>query len=114
MQEAYAHFKTEATNVQATYQPQTVNTDGWSGTQNAWLALFPNIVLILCFLHGFLKIRDRCKRLKPHFQMICTRVWDAYHAASATLFLTKIGELKNSGHPNAGAGSRAGGAPEVM
>jgi hypothetical protein len=26
--------------------------------------------------------------------MICTRVWDAYHAALATLFLTKIGELK--------------------
>ena len=55
LQEAYAHFKTEATDVQATYQPQTVNTDGWSGTRNAWLALFPNIVLILCFLHGFPK-----------------------------------------------------------
>jgi len=94
LQEAYGHFKTEAANVQATYQPQTVNTDGWSGTQNAWRALFPNIALILCFLHGFLKIRDRCKRLKTHFQMIGARVWDAYHAASATLFLTKIDELK--------------------
>ncbi len=86
LQEAYGHFKTEARNVQATYQPQTVNTDGWSGTQTAWQALFPHIVLILCFLHGFLKIRDRCKRLKTHFQMICTRVWETYHATTAALY----------------------------
>jgi hypothetical protein len=94
LQEAYGHFKTEARNMQVDYQPQTVNTDGWSGTQTAWQALFPNIILILCFLHGFLKIRDRCKRLKTHFQMICTRVWETYHAATATLFLSKIDELK--------------------
>ena len=29
LQEAYGHFKTEAQNVQADYQPTTVNTDGW-------------------------------------------------------------------------------------
>ena len=94
LQEAYSHFKTEAHNVQADYQPTTVNTDGWQGTQNAWRALFPNIALLLCFLHGFLAIRDRCKRLPAHFPMICTRVWDCYHATTATLFLTKINELK--------------------
>lgn len=94
LQEAYSHFKAEAHNVQADYQPTTVNTDGWQGTQNAWRALFPNIALILCFLHGFLAIRDRCKRLPAHFQMICTRVWDCYHTPTATLFLTKISELK--------------------
>lgn len=94
LQEADSHFKTEAHNVQADYQPTTVNTDGWPGTQNAWRALCPNIALILCFLHGFLAIRDRCNRLPAHFQMICTRVWDCYHAPTATLFLTKIGELK--------------------
>jgi hypothetical protein len=94
LQEAYGHFKAEAQNMQADYQPTTVNTDGWQGTRNAWQALFPNITSILCFLHGFLTIRDRCKRLKAHFQMICTRVWDCYHAATVTLFLTKISELK--------------------
>ena len=94
LQEAYGHFKTEAQNVQADYQPTTVNTDGWQGTQNAWLKLFPAITTILCFLHGFLKIRDCCKRLKAHFPAICTRVWDIYHAPTSALFLAKVSELK--------------------
>ncbi|MCA1807559.1 MAG: hypothetical protein LC687_06910 [Actinobacteria bacterium] len=40
-------------------RPKTVNTDGWFSTQNAFTTLFPGIVTILCFLHGFLKVRDR-------------------------------------------------------
>lgn len=94
LQEAYGHFKTEAQNVRADYQPQTVNTDGWKGTQTAWLKLFPTITIIVCFLHAFLKIRDCCKRMKEHFPTICTRVWEVYHAATEDLFLAKVGELK--------------------
>ena len=95
LQEAYGHFQTEARNLCADYQPKTVNTDGWKGTQNAWLELFPTITVILCFLHGFLKIRDCCKRMKSHFREICTRVWDIYRAATPTLFMTKVSELKD-------------------
>jgi len=59
---AYGHFKDEAQHVNPDYQPQTVNTDGWFATQNAWRALFATITVMQCFLHAFLKIRDRAKR----------------------------------------------------
>jgi hypothetical protein len=92
--EAYQQFKTEAQNVKPDYQPATVNTDGWAATQLAWQSLFANIVLIACFLHAFIKIRDRCKRMQEHFSDICKRVWDTYHAATPQLFMDKCAALK--------------------
>ena len=59
---AYGRFRDEAAAVSAEYAPETVNTDGWKATQAAWRTLFPKVVVILCFLHGFLKIRDRCRK----------------------------------------------------
>jgi hypothetical protein len=73
---AYGHFKQEAQRLVSDYQPQTVNTDGWSPTQLAWQALFPAVILILCFLHAFLSIRNRGKHLKDTCQTIQQRVWD--------------------------------------
>lgn len=92
--EAYTHFKTEAQDVNPAYAPQTVNIDGWSATQLAWQALFPKIIVILCFLHSFIKIRDRCKRLKDHYAVLKTRVWNAYHAADPAAFTQRIAELE--------------------
>jgi hypothetical protein len=57
LQKAYGVFQKEALAVAPKYKPETVNTDGWSGTQSAWMMLFPTIVLIRCFLHAWLKIR---------------------------------------------------------
>jgi hypothetical protein len=91
---AYQQFKTEAQNVNPDYQPTTLNTDGWAATQSAWRNLFVNIVLIACFLHAFIKIRDRCKRMQTHFSDLCKRVWDIYHAASPQLFLEQSATLK--------------------
>lgn len=91
---AYGHFKTEAQNVTAAYKPATVNTDGWEATQAAWRALFTQITVILCFLHAFIKIRERCKRLKDLYGEIQTRVWDAYRALDAEAFTRKIAALK--------------------
>ena len=91
---AYGQFKAEAQNVKPDYQPATVNTDGWAATQLAWQNLFVNVVLIACFLHAFIKIRDRCKRMQTHFSDICKRVWDAYHAASPQLFMDQCAALK--------------------
>ena len=51
-------FQDEARNVTPEYVPQTVSTDGWKGTPAAWKALFPKVVILLCFLHAWLKIRD--------------------------------------------------------
>lgn len=92
--EAYGHFKQEAHSLNPNYQPQTVNTDGWSATQLAWKALFPTITLILCFLHAFLSIRSRGKHLKETFQAITQRVWDIYHADQALSFLQQITDLQ--------------------
>lgn len=84
--DAYGQFQQEAQRLAPTYTPKTVNTDGWDATQKAWQTLFPHLVIIECFLHAFLKIRDRCKRLKSLYPEILRRVWDAYHATDAATF----------------------------
>ena len=61
---AYQVFKDEACDVSPKYAPKTVSTDGWKGTQAAWKMLFTKVVILLCFLHGWLKIRDRAKQLR--------------------------------------------------
>ena len=92
---AYRYFQQEAQQLKADYAPQTVNTDGWAATQAAWLALFPFIVIIECFLHAFLKIRDRCKRtLKAIYPDIKQRVWDIYHAPDPEQFRQRVAALK--------------------
>ena len=93
--DAYQQFKREAQDVQPDYQPQTVNTDGWLPTQLAWQRLFAHITLIVCFLHAFLKIRDRCKRMEQHFAAICKRVWEVYHATHPQQFMERCLELKD-------------------
>lgn len=96
--QAYGQFKQEAQRLKPGYQPKTVNTDGWWPTQLAWQALFPAITLILCFLHAFLSIRTRAKRLKDTFQTIQQRVWDIYHAAKPADFLAQIADLQTWAH----------------
>lgn len=92
--EAYGHFKAEAQQLKADYQPQSVNTDGWSATGLAWTTLFPAIVIIRCFLHAFIKIRARCKRMKNDFVEIQSRVWEIYHAADPLAFMKNVAEFK--------------------
>ena len=91
---AYQHFKEEAQALKADYAPETVNTDGWAATQRAWLNLFPMIILIECFLHAFIKIRERGKHLKELFHQISQQVWDVYRAADAASFRTKAEQLR--------------------
>lgn len=91
---AYGVFREEARNVDPDYEPQTVNTDGWKGTHKAWRTLFPAIVLLRCFLHGWLKIRDRAKNLKETFFDLSTRVWDAYHAPDKRSLSQRLRRLK--------------------
>ena len=76
LEQAYGVFAMEARQVDPEYAPETVNTDGWAATRNAFQALFPLITVVLCFLHGFLKIRDRCRKARE----LHRRVWDVYRA----------------------------------
>lgn len=96
--EGYGDFKREAQNLDPDYQPKTVNTDGWESTQKAWKTLFPTVVLILCFLHSFLKVRDRCKRAKDLFPTVSQKIWHAYHACTLAQFSQRIRRLREWAH----------------
>jgi hypothetical protein len=88
---AYGYFQAEAQHVDPDYQPHTVNTDGWLPTQKAWRALFATITVVHCFLHAFLKIRDRTKkRYKALYADIQQQVWDIYQALDPQDFLRQI------------------------
>ena len=93
LEEAYQHFKDEALQLDPDYQPETVNTDGWDATQKAWRNLFPLIVILECFLHAFIKIRERGKHLKDVFRQISQKVWKVYHAPDAVAFRLQATEL---------------------
>jgi len=93
LQAAYGVFQEEAQNVQADYQPQTVNTDGWAATQQAWRALFPLVVILRCFWHGWLSIRDRAKHLGELFRSLGEKVWEAYQAPDRRRFAQRLRRL---------------------
>lgn len=87
---AYGQFAQEARDVNPAYEPKTVNADGWFATRNSFQALFPAIAVILCFLHGFLKIRDRCRKARE----LHGRVWEVYRAATAVEFAERMQALR--------------------
>jgi hypothetical protein len=91
---AYGVFKQELQCIKPDYQPKTVNTDGWSATQKAWKTLFSSIVLICCFLHVYVKIRDRAKKKhRPIFLEVATRLWNCYHAQNRSSFSQRVRRL---------------------
>jgi hypothetical protein len=90
LEEAYGVLAAEARDVDPEYVPETVNVDGWAATRNAFQALFPRIAVVLCFLHGFLKIRDRCRKARD----LHRRVWEVYRAATAEEFRRRMDELQ--------------------
>jgi len=98
---AYGQFKQETQILKPDYAPQTVNTDGWRATKKAWSTLFSSIVIIECFLHAFLKIRDRCKRrFKTLFDQIQQQVWDIYHAANPVSFRQQMTDFQTWAEQN--------------
>lgn len=81
--EAYSVFKEEAQDINPDYTPETANTDGWWATQNAWKCLFPAITIIECFLHAYLKVKDRAtKKLNDLFAIAADKIWLCYQATS--------------------------------
>lgn len=90
---AYGVFQQEARQLDPNYSPETVNTDGWHATRTAWSLLFPLTVLIQCFLHAFIKIRDCCRLARDLRQTVATQVWDIYHAPDAATFRQRTAEL---------------------
>ena len=92
--QAYGEFKAEAQQIDPSYEPISVNTDGWVATQQAWKALFPAIVMIRCFLHAWLKIRGRCKTIKPLYETVREKVWQVYQAQTKGQFSQRLRRLR--------------------
>jgi hypothetical protein len=92
---AYGKFQQSAKQLDPDYQPLTVNTDGWMATQKAWQKLFPMVAVLECFLHGFLKIRDRATaKLKSVFNQVADKVWNIYRAENKATMAQRIRRLK--------------------
>lgn len=71
LKEAYGVYKKETRDLAPDYAPETVNTDGWKPTRNAWKSLFPSAALLLCFLHVFISIRERAKMFAARLSPVC-------------------------------------------
>jgi hypothetical protein len=95
----YKVFADEARNVDPEYSPETVNTDGWDATRLAFEGLFINIVVIRCFLHAFIKIRDCCKK-HLLFKLICSKIWDVYESESKAKFSQSLRRFKTWAEAN--------------
>lgn len=95
LEAAYGVFAEEAKALQGDYRPETVNTDGWKPTQQAWKCLFPQVVVILCFLHAFIKIRDRAtKPMQAAFKTASDKVWSAYRSKTKRQFAQRLRRLR--------------------
>lgn len=94
LQAAYGVFAQETAQLNHQYQPQTVNTDGWDATQAAWNNLFPDVSLILCFLHTVLAIGKRCRSQAILLKTLMDKLWDIYHASDAPGFLERLRHLQ--------------------
>jgi len=94
LMEGYGVFKNEATRLNPEYAPKTANTDGWKATRKAWTTLFPSIAIICCFLHIFIKIRDRAKKkYSAIFLDVAAKFWECYRADNKRAFSQRIRRL---------------------
>lgn len=94
LSQVYSEFEEETQDVDAEYFPKTINTDGWNGTKNAWQTVFGGMAgLLLCFLHGALKIRNVCRRWERKKELM-KKVWDCYHAKTLSSFSQRIRRLR--------------------
>ena len=88
----YQVFAEEAADMEPQWQPESINTDGWKATRNSLRRLFPQVLLVPCFLHGFLKIRDRSRKDRG----LHARVWDVHCAESAEEFHQRMYDQRMS------------------
>lgn len=91
LQEAYGEFKAEATTVFPAYQARSVCTDGFQATRDAWHQLFPQLTLVLCFLHSILKLTERCRGALR--RQVLDRAWAVYQATTKGQFSQRLRRL---------------------
>lgn len=93
LQQAYGEFQLEAQQLNPTYRPESVNTDGWDATQQAWKALFPQITVVLCFLHLVLGLQQLCRRTSEVFKVVSDKLWHLYESHNPRQFAQRLRRL---------------------
>jgi hypothetical protein len=95
---AYGQFHHEAQQVHPDYQPNTVNTDGWKATMNAWLTLFPTVCIIQCFLHAILGIKQVATTATQHlYATIVEKAWQVYQGDTTRSFSQRLRRFREWG-----------------
>jgi hypothetical protein len=92
--EGYGVFKSEAQTLSLDYSPKATTTDGWDATKSAMRELFSGVTMILCYLHRWLSIKNRCRRDKELQHEIGQRVWNAYHSPNVAIFGQRLRRLR--------------------
>jgi len=62
--------------------------------------LFTGIVVLRCFLHGWLNIRKRGKHLKDTFWQVGEKVWNAFRAENRQSMTQRLRRLREWGRKN--------------
>jgi len=55
-------------------------------SQSVETTLFPRVIIIECFLHAFLKIRDRRRNLKVLLSQVAEQVWEGFPCTGCSHF----------------------------
>jgi hypothetical protein len=92
LKEGYGEFREEVKEVFPDYEVRSVCTDGWAATRQAWVWLFPEITLVLCFLHSVLKIAARCTGWLRN--EVLERVWEVYQAETKRSFSQRLRRVR--------------------
>lgn len=95
LERAYGVFKSESLDVNPTYSPKTVNLDGWKASLNLWKKLFPMLLIIPCFLHLYIKLRQAAtKKVEKAFHSLSAKLWNCYRAKTKRGFLQRVRNLE--------------------
>lgn len=95
----YGVFSDEAKALNTDYEPLSINMDGWKATKIAWQNLYKNVIFVLCFLHGYLKVRNTAKSQTQKDELF-TQIWEAYHQEDKATFCLKLDELEQWAEKN--------------
>lgn len=92
---AYGVFLQEARQVFPFYAPLSINVDGYKSTKRAAIELYPDSVIIACFLHAFIKIRTNAtSSFDDYFHQLCPRIWQCYWAKDKRSLAQKIRRIE--------------------
>lgn len=94
LSKVYGKFKTAVQGLIPNYEPISINTDGWAATKKALKGLFTQTVMVLCFLHSVIKIRQVAQK-EPQKQALFDRVWAIYRAPDAGSFDAAVLDLEH-------------------